>query len=129
MKNILIFSLFFLSACATKQIAESSFTCGGSTSFEVTYSTENDQNRVKSIKMCSGTEGDKSARYELYGDDGKVIKRIEVIGSNIHTARALEAVGVTLQAASSDDAATKQTALKALPGVLSALVKLTTPLP
>lgn len=135
MKKILLIAAVavLLSACTTKQVANSKFACGGTSHLTAIFApavVEGGQPQLTSVNVCTGTNGsDRKFEYVISDPNGHEVKRIIYGSTSTEATSALMVVGEVLKATSSNDAAVASAAIKALPEVLNAFVRLSSPLP
>lgn len=124
-------SALALGACTTGQVANSKFACGGTSHLTAEFAAvDGGKPQLKSINICTGTNGsDRKFEYVISDPSGHEVKRIAYGSTATEATSALMVVGEVLKATSSNDAAVASAAIKALPEVLAAFVKLSAPLP
>mgnify|MGYP000565899101 CR=1 FL=1 len=135
MKKILLIAaaVALLGACSTGQVANSKFACGGTSHLTAEFAAatvEGGQPQLTSVNVCTGTNGsDRKFEYVISDPSGHEVKRISYGSTSTEATSALMVVGEVLKATSSNDAAVASAAIKALPEVLNAFVRLSSPLP
>lgn len=127
-----LLAVLLLAACSTSQVGDV-MQCGGISSVRLNYAPPVEgavEPTLQSMDVCTGTNGqDREFVYRAYGPAGELLKEIRYGSASTEATTALRAVSDALRAASSNDAAVSQAAIKALPDVLGAAAKIISPVP